>query len=377
MSRTIPLLLLFLACEAHAALPKVRLTPVYPHLQFDRPLCITHANDGAGRLFVVEQAGRIHVMPDDPGTKQSSVFLDISERVRTAHNEEGLLALAFHPGYKDNGFFYIYYSASDPRRGVLSRFRVSPDNENAADPSSERVVLEVEQPYGNHNGATVLFGPDGYLYISLGDGGSAGDPYGNGQNLDALLGKILRLDVNRTDSSKNYAIPSDNPFVGVKGARPEVWAYGLRNVWRMSFDRQTGELWAGDVGQNKWEEIDIIVRGGNYGWNIREGMHPFEDAEPISKLIDPVAEYGRDDGASVTGGYVYRGSRFPALQGVYIYADYVTGTIWGLHHSDGRKLEKATLLEQPNNISSFGEDAEGEVLVTCFDGRVYRLESAP
>lgn len=375
--KTLLLILLTSAVTVEAALPKVRLVPAFPNLTFDRPLCLVHANDASGRLFVVEQAGRIHALSSESTAKHSVVFLDITKQVRTEHNEEGLLALAFDPNYPGNGYFYVYYSASNPRRGVLSRFSVSKSDRNVADPASERIILEVDQPYGNHNGATVIFGPDGYLYLSLGDGGSAGDPHGNGQNLATLLGSILRIDVSPDDSTRPYSIPPDNPFVGVEGARTEIWAYGLRNVWRMSFDRTTGELWAGDVGQNKWEEIDLIVRGGNYGWNIREGAHDYRPVQTRATLIDPVIEYGRNDGASVTGGYVYRGTRFPAIQGVYFYADYVIGTIWGLRHSQGKLQESAVLLEQPNNISSFGEAADGELYVTCFDGRIYRIEVAP
>jgi glucose/arabinose dehydrogenase len=363
------------SCDSDAAMPRIELVPAYPHLEFDRPLCIAHPNDGSGRMFVVEQAGRIRTIPNEADPQGTQTFLDISGKVRTAHNEEGLLALAFHPDFKTNGHFFVYYSASDPRRGVLSRFQASGQNKDVADPTSEQVILEVNQPYGNHNGATVVFGPDGFLYMSLGDGGSAGDPHGNGQNLGTLLGSILRIDVNKRDSGLAYAIPSDNPFVAMNEARPEIWAYGLRNVWRMSFDRQTGDLWAGDVGQNKWEEIDLIIRGGNYGWNIREGAHSYRPAETEANLIDPVTEYGRNLGASVTGGYVYRGTLYPELQGVYVYADFVTGTIWGLRYQGGKVTETSTLLEQPNNISSFGETPAGELLVSCFDGRIYRIEA--
>lgn len=363
-----------LSCDSEAAMPNVRMVPAYPHLEFDRPLCIAYPNDGSGRIFVVEQAGRIHAIPDQPNLGKTQIFLDIAAKVRTAHNEEGLLALAFHPDFRINGYFFVYYSASDPRRGVLSRFQATAQDRSIADPASEQVIIEVNQPYGNHNGATVVFGPDNYLYMSLGDGGSAGDPHGHGQNLGTLLGSILRIDVNKRDSGLAYSIPPDNPFISVKNARPEIWAYGLRNVWRMSFDRQTGGLWAGDVGQNKWEEIDLITRGGNYGWNIREGAHSYQPAETDAILIDPVIEYGRDHGASVTGGYVYRGAKFPELQGVYLYADFVTGTVWGMRYVNGRVTELATLLEQPNNISSFGETPNGEILVTCFDGRIYRIE---
>lgn len=375
--RTSVLLLALTASCAHAELPAVRLVPAFPDLRFDRPLCIVHAGDSSGRVFVVEQAGQIHAISGESSDATANVFLDIRRKVRTANNEEGLLAMAFHPDYSRNGRFFIYYSASDPRRGVLSQFTVSNDDANRADANSESVILEVAQPYGNHNGSTVVFGPDGYLYFSLGDGGSAGDPHGHGQNLGTLLGAILRIDVDQRDSGLAYAIPPDNPFVGVPGARPEIWAYGLRNVWRMSFDRATGDLWAGDVGQNKWEEIDLIIRGGNYGWNLREGAHSYRGNSGGRDLIDPVVEYGRSEGASVTGGYVYRGSRHPDIVGVYIYADYAFGTIWGFRHTDGKATEHRTLLKQPNNISSFGETEAGEILVACFDGRIYWLEPSP
>src|SRR5262245_55773378 len=286
-----------------------RLAEAFPALHFDRPLCLVHPGDGSGRLFVVEQAGRIHVFPERSDAASATLFLDISGSVRRVHNEEGLLALAFHPNFAQNGSFYVWYSASSPLRNVLARFQVSPRDSNRADPGSETVLLEVPKPFGNHNGSTLVFGADGYLYLSTGDGGSAGDPQGNGQNLGALLGKILRIDVDRTEGGRGYAIPADNPFVGRAGARGEVWAWGLRNVWRMSFDRDTGMLWAGDVGQDLWEEIDIIVRGANYGWNLREGMHPFRSGTSQVPLVDPVVEYSHDEGASVTGGYVYRGQR--------------------------------------------------------------------
>jgi len=352
---------------------------------------VTHAGDN--RLFVVEQNGRIRVFENSPDHGTPDVFLDIRPAVRRKNNEEGLLSLAFHPLYATNGFFYVYYSASDPRRGVLSRFQVSADDPNRAEPGSEKVILEVDQPYGNHNGSTVLFGPDGYLYISLGDGGSAFDPQDNGQNLSTLLGTILRIDVDREQDGRGYAVPADNPFVDRPGARGEIWAYGLRNVWRMSFDRETGELWAGDVGQNMWEEIDLITRGGNYGWRIREAAHPFKQGTPPDPMIDPVVEYpqrrgkGRSRelvGMSITGGYVYRGKTQEQLVGVYLYGDYVTGRIWGLRYRDGRITEHRQIFVRPPRvyISSFGEDAAGEVYVCSFDrmngsgggtGRLYRV----
>ena len=377
-------------------LPEVDLVRAFRKLTFRRPLFLTHAGDASGRLFVGEQRGVIRVFANRPDVQLAGVFLDIQSKVRMAHNEEGLLSLAFHPQYARNGSFFIYYSASDPRRGVLSRFSVRSDDPEVADPASERVILEVEQPWGNHNGATVLFGPDGYLYLSLGDGGQAGDPLNSGQDLSTLLGSILRIDIDHQADGRAYAIPADNPFVDRPGARGEIWAYGLRNVWRMSFDRSTGDLWAGDVGQNAWEEIDLITKGGNYGWNIREAAHRFDRRRPVpgarapvDPLIDPVVEYaqrrGREIiGMSVTGGYVYRGERFKDLDGVYIYADYVTGRIWGLRYAQGRVQAHAEIYKPSRGvyISSFGEDAAGELYVCAFDrlngrgggsGRIYRV----
>lgn len=356
-----------------------------------RPVFITHAGDGTNRLFVVEQAGRVLIVEDRSDAEEAEVFLDLSAKVRRRHNEEGLLSLAFHPKYAENGQFFVYYSASNPKRNIIARLNVSSDNPNRADPSSERLIMEVPQPYGNHNGSTVLFGPDGYLYASFGDGGLANDPELAGQDLSTLLAKIIRIDVDRTEGDLAYGIPADNPFVNRSGARREIWAYGLRNVWRMGFDRQTGELWAGDVGQDAWEEIDLIVKGGNYGWNLREGSHPFppglrrlgSDFQPPDPPIDPVIEYSHREGQSVTGGYVYRGKQFPRLQGVYVYADYVSRTIWGLRHEGGRVMAHRVLVQGPEStfVSSFGEGADGELFVCGFDrldgaqGRIYRLTS--
>lgn len=370
--------------SASATLPSVRLMNAFPGLEFLRPVDIQHAGDGSGRLFVVEQTGTIRVFDDDSSVREAAVFLDLRDRIYYGHNEEGLLSLAFHPKFAENRQFFVYYSANRPRRGVLSRFTVDSVSADRADASTEEVILEVEQPWGNHNGATVLFGPDAYLYVSLGDGGAANDPHGNGQNLGTLLGSILRIDVDRRETGSLYSIPKDNPFVDRDGARPEIWAYGLRNVWRMSFDRETGELWAGDVGQNRWEEIDLIVKGGNYGWNIREGFHPFmpEQAEPDDPAIDPVVEYGRDKGLSVTGGVVYRGEAIPRLRGAYLYADYGSGRIWGLRYEDGKLKAHREISHRPGTyITSFGQAPDGEVFVLTFDqadvrgsrGRVWRI----
>ena len=285
-----------------------------------RPIVLTHAGDGSNRIFVATQRGVIHVFENRQSVKKTKVFLDIELKVvyNDKKNEEGLLGFAFHPKYRQNGYFFIYYTARDAEHtSVISRFRVSKDDPNRADAKFEAEVMRIKQPFWNHNGGTIAFGPDGYLYVGLGDGGSAKDPLGNGQNKATLLGSILRIDVDRKDKGLSYAIPRDNPFVGQPKARGEIWAYGLRNVWRMSFDRKTGTLWAGDVGQDLWEEINLITRGGNYGWNLREAKHKFgkNGSGPSPDLIDPIWEYNHGVGKSITGGHVYRGKRLPELVG--------------------------------------------------------------
>lgn len=334
-----------------------------------RPIVVTHANDGSDRLFVATQRGVIHVFPNRQDAKTTKVFLNMQRKVvyKDKQNEEGLLGLAFHPNYKTDGRFFVYYTTTAaPHTSVISSFKVSRDDPNRADPDSEQVILRVKQPFWNHNGGTLAFGPDGYLYIALGDGGSANDPMGNGQNLKTLLGSILRIDVNRKTRRRNYAIPKDNPFVGRgKAARPEIYAYGLRNVWRMSFDRKTGKLWAADVGQKLWEEINIIEKGGNYGWNIREAMHPFASKSEAARkgMIDPIWEYHHDIGKSITGGHVYRGKRLPELAGKYVYADYVSGKIWALDYNAQSKTVTANHPIPGNKmpVITFGEDQSGEI----------------
>ncbi len=365
---------------AAAGLPLAELRPAFPRLTFTRPVDLQVPDDGTNRIFVVEQAGRILVFENRPDVERAEVFLDIREQVRDRHNEEGLLTLAFHPDYRTNGRFFVYYTASDPRRGVLSRFTTRTDEPGRALATPEEVILEIGQPDGNHNGATAAFGPDGYLYLSLGDGGSANDPHRHGQDLSTLLATILRIDVNRRSDDTAYAIPPDNPFVDRPGARGEIWAYGLRNVWRMSFDPVTGELWAGDVGQNRYEEIDLITKGGNYGWNIREGMHDFASGTPADPMIDPIVEYPRSQGISVTGGVVCRDKANPRLHGAYLYADYVSGRVWALRHKDGKVTAHREIVATPGkSISSFGYGPGGEVYVCAFDrmngtkGRLYQV----
>jgi glucose/arabinose dehydrogenase len=352
----------------------IRLEPAYRGL--NRPLLLTHAGDGSGNVYIVERAGRIRVGKD--GELRRQPFLDITRRVSRLRGERGLLSLAFHPEFAQNGYLFVTYT---DRRGdsVISRFTALPDR-SAADPSSEKVILRIKQPYDTHNVDHIAFGPDGMLWIGAGDGGSRGDPRGNGQNLGTLLGKLLRIDVDRGDP---YAIPPDNPFVGVSNARGEIWALGVRNPWRFAFDRETDALYFGDVGQDTWEEINVVPlsRGGyNFGWNRMEGARCFPpDAVcDASGLTWPVAEYSQEtDGCSVIGGYVYRGRRFPSLSGVYFFADYCEGTIWRLDRDvNGAWQHRVVYLSDSAfaGFSSFGQDEAGELYVTALgEGVVYRI----
>lgn len=402
------------------SLPQVQLKQVFPKLQGERPVWMSEAPDGSGRFFVVYQEGRIVIVKKGSDGGDAKEFLNIVNRNPNCDNEDGLLSIAFHPGFKTNGLFYVYYNQKNtqedinrlrngspiayPFRSVISEFKVSTTNPDAADMKSERVLFEVLQPFGNHKGGELAFGPDGYLYLGLGDGGAADDPFGSGQSCSTLLAKMLRIDVNsRTTVGRGvrahqleYGIPSDNPFFkepdrGDRGARKEIWAYGLRNPWRYSWDRKTGALWCGDVGQDLWEEVDLIVKGGNYGWCVREGAHHFKPGPASADYIEPVIEYPHRNadqpkamypdhsiGLCVIGGYVYRGKKFPALDGVYIYGDYNLGTIWGLRYDYAAKKLTAhsTLLAQKKNICSFAEDNDGEVYALMQDGEIDMITSA-
>jgi glucose/arabinose dehydrogenase len=336
---------------------------------FGRPVQAIDPDDGSGRLFVVEKRGRIVLLRD--GAAAAAPFLDISDRVGSSGSEQGLLSVAFHPQFGQNGRLFVNYTNIDGDT-VISRFQASGDS---ADPQSEVVLLTIDQPYQNHNGGLALFGPDGYLYIGMGDGGSAGDPQGNGQNRQALLGKLLRLDV---DGGEPYATPPDNPWPSGGDARPEVWAYGLRNPWRFSFDRATGDLYIADVGQGDYEEIDIARAGSgsgqNYGWNIAEGEHCFRDRScDNTGLVAPIAEYDHSLGCSITGGYVYRGTAFPSLQGLYFYGDYCSGRIWALSETTPGRWQQRELLQSQASISSFGEDQNGELYLTDLGGQLYQV----
>ncbi len=318
--------------------------------------------DGSGRVFVIEKVGRIRILENDQLLE--APFLDITDRVGSRGNEQGLLGLAFHPSYAENGRFFVNYTDTGGDT-VIARFQVTSDP-NLADPNSEVKLLGYDQPFPNHNGGALAFGPDGYLYIGSGDGGAAGDPFANGQNTGVLLGKILRIDV---DSAEPYAVPPDNPFGN------EVWAYGLRNPWRISFDRATSDLYIGDVGQGEWEEIDFLpagaAGGANFGWDHREGAHDYEGGGPAG-MLDPVAEYSHSEGGcSVTGGYVYRGS-MPEWNGIYLYGDYCTGLIWGLIQIDGGP-QTQMLFDMDVTITSFGQDEMGEVYLVSDNGGIYRL----
>lgn len=348
----------------------LRAVDAFPSLRLERPLWLTHAPGDPQHLYVVQQGGQVLRFEHRPDVETAEVFADFSSRIRQRHNEEGLLGLAFDPGYAENRLVYAVYSASNPRRTQLSRF-AAPLGKRV-DLASEVEILGVEQPYGNHNGGMVAFGPDGHLYLGLGDGGAAGDPHRHGQDLQTLLGTIVRIAVG--PEIETYAVPSDNPFVDVAGARPEIWAYGLRNPWRFSFDRQTGALWCGDVGQDEIEEIDRIERGGNYGWNHREGTRPFSRRRAEGPFIDPVAEYGHDQGQSVTGGFVYRGTALADYRGSYLYGDFVTGHVWALQ-ADGNEVRAHARVANVPGLASFGEDAQGEVYALSFEGRILRFQS--
>jgi glucose/arabinose dehydrogenase len=352
---------------ANAPLPAVTLTPVVSGLS--SPLDLQDPHDGSGRLFVVEQPGTIRILQN--GSLLATPFLDIHDRVLFG-GERGLLGLTFHPNFPRDPRFFVNYIRSTDRSTVIAEFRLSNDP-NQADATSERQLLVVSQPYANHKAGQLAFGADGDLYFGLGDGGSEGDPNNNGQNTNTLLGSMLRINVDTTSPGKAYGIPADNPFVNGGGA-PEIFAYGFRNPWRFSFDRPTSRVFVADVGQDAWEEIDLLQRGGNYGWHIMEGFHCYQPPQGCNSngLQMPIAEYGHNEGESITGGYVYHGSAIPGLAGAYVFGDYVAGTIWILQQ-DGSNWQRRVLLSSQRHISSFGQDASGELYVIDYGGSVLKL----
>jgi glucose/arabinose dehydrogenase len=339
--------------------------------QIQSPVAMDVAGDGSNRLFICQKEGKVWIVQN--GKMLTDPFLDVSDqmvKINPGYDERGLLGIAFDPNFITSHKFYVYYSVPSGRKdsdhkSVLAEYRASSNNANKADILSKRILMEIEEPESNHNGGDLVFGPDGYLYIGLGDGGGAGDKHGtigNGQNLSTLLGKILRIDVN----SQPYTIPKDNPFVNTKDARPEIWAFGLRNPWRISFDNVTKQLFAGDVGQNKYEEVDIIEKGGNYGWRIKEGLHDYNVPAGATKtnLIDPIYEYDHDMGISITGGYIYRGKSIPELEGKYVYGDY-NGKTWLLTKTGNKWVNtNLDMINKPNDnmqIYSWGQDEAGEL----------------
>ncbi len=337
------------------------------HDDVNQPVLLTHANDF--RIFIVEKTGKIFAYK---GT-QKHLFLDASSLITTRGSEQGLLSIAFHKNYSENGYLFLFYTAKNGDN-TLARLTVDRLTDKQTDLKSLEVLISQEDPASNHNGGMLAFGQDGYLYLGIGDGGRGGDPWNNAQNLETLLGKMLRIDVNQ---SSGYSIPKDNPFVERDNVLPEIWAYGLRNPWRHSFDRETGDLWIADVGQNKWEEIhwrSVDSKGGeNYGWRLMEGNHCFLPKKECDSgdLVKPVAEYAHKYGCSVTGGYVYRGSKIKELYGKYIFGDFCSGTIWTINKEQNFEMQE--LMKTDLNISSFGEDSSGELYVLDYQGRVFKF----
>jgi glucose/arabinose dehydrogenase len=347
----------------------------YPNLTFNQPVGIFSPKDQTNRLFVIEQQGIIRVFENDVNTETSTVFLDITSNV-TYGGEQGLLGLAFDPDYQNNGYFYINYVTDNPRRTIIARYNTSTDNPNEADVESELILLEIEQPFTNHNGGNLAFGPDGYLYIGTGDGGSAGDPYKNAQNQSTLLGKILRIDVTSTSQGRNYSIPDDNPLAGnLLGYKEEIFAVGFRNPWRFSFDAESQRLWVADVGQQEREEIDLVEKGKNYGWNIMEGSLPYAGGDQEGLEL-PIWEYGHDQGNAVIGGYVYHGPTATMLTGSYIYGDYGSGKIWALTLNETGEATNILLSDTSLNILSFGLDEKNELYICASDGKIYGLNAS-
>jgi glucose/arabinose dehydrogenase len=361
---------LLIAASEPGSAQSVSLRPVASGLA--SPVLATHAGDGSGRLFILEQPGRIRIIRS--GQLLQQPFLDIRSKIDSG-GERGLLGLVFHPNFQENRRFFVNYTRTTGGQlgTVVAEYRASAGNPDSAD-SEEKIILEFDQPFSNHNAGHLAFGPDGFLYIATGDGGSGGDPEGNAQNLGTLLGKILRIDV---DSTVPYDSPPDNPLAGQEGARPEIWAYGLRNPWRFSFDRLTDQLFAADVGQSNREEINIIVRGGNYGWNIREGNNCFPPSVADCRaagLVPPIFEYAHSDGRSVTGGHVYRGqSTGSPLWGSYVFGDFVSGTVWALSRNEAGEWTRQEILRSGRAISSFGEDEKGELYLVGHGGTVEQI----
>ncbi|MFH5806477.1 PQQ-dependent sugar dehydrogenase [Alienimonas sp. DA493] len=360
----------------------VKAVRAFEFLTFDRPILLTHPGDGSDRVIVVTQKGPIYQFPNDPEAEEATPFADLSDRVvyNEKQNEEGLLGLAFHPDFKTNGRVFVYYTTTDaPHTSVISEFKaVGEGLDQRLDPDSEREIFRLKQPYWNHNAGTILFGPDGMFYVAFGDGGAGGDPLDHGQNVGTAFGAMLRLDVDgEPDEGKAYKVPADNPHVNSPGALPEIYAHGFRNPWRFSFDAKTGDLWLADVGQDKWEEINLVEPGKNYGWSVFEGFHPFPPDRKTAAtegrgMAFPVWEYDHETGKSITGGVVYRGSKVPQLEGKYLYGDYVSGLLWALELGpDGKAKSNRPLTGYKHPMMSFGEGPDGEVYFMTTFGQLW------
>ncbi|MDA7867393.1 PQQ-dependent sugar dehydrogenase [Akkermansiaceae bacterium] len=364
------------------AAPEIEITQTFKNQKIKLPVALAIPPDGTDRLFLVQQFGKITILPKDRDSDKEITFLDVTDRPLIKQQfEEGLLGLAFHPDYARNRKFYIYYSLQDPKHTRVSEMQTFADDPNKADLSTERVLLEIPQPFWNHNSGNILFGPDGYLYIAIGDGGKSNDPQRFSQNTFVYNGKILRIDVNKRAGNRPYGLPEDNPFLDKPGHHPEIFALGLRNPWGLTFHPDTNQLWAADVGQNAWEEINIITKGGNYGWSFNEATHPAnartDKPSKDVQFIAPIHEYGREDGISITGGIHYRGAAVPQLQGKYIYGDWGFGTIWALETKDGKKTENTVIFKRPEaskfRPTAFVEDADGELLILSHDHKIYTI----
>lgn len=364
------------------AAPEIEITQTFKNQKIKLPVALAIPPDGTDRLFLVQQFGKITILPKDRDSEKEITFLDVTDRPLIKQQfEEGLLGLAFHPDYARNRKFYIYYSLQDPKHTRVSEMQTFADDPNKADLSTERVLLEIPQPFWNHNSGNILFGPDGYLYIAIGDGGKSNDPQRFSQNTFVYNGKILRIDVNKRAGNRPYGLPEDNPFLDKPGHHPEIFALGLRNPWGLTFHPDTNQLWAADVGQNAWEEINIITKGGNYGWSFNEATHPAnartDKPSKDVQFIAPIHEYGREDGISITGGIHYRGAAVPQLQGKYIYGDWGFGTIWALETKDGKKTENTVIFKRPEaskfRPTAFVEDADGELLILSHDHKIHTI----
>jgi glucose/arabinose dehydrogenase len=387
------------AASYSAEAPKIRLEPVYKGLTIEKPVSLQIPDDGTGRRFLVEQTGKIRILPADETATEAALFLDMTKSIGVEKDfEEGLLGLAFHPDYKENGRFFLTFSRQGPKRLVLAEYAVSKTDSNAADPASERVLLEVQQPEWNHNSGNLFFGPkDGMLYLCVGDGGMKNGVHMLSQKLTSWSGKVLRLDIDSRTASLPYGIPSDNPFVQTPNAAPEIWAYGFRNPWGAAIDPESGLFYLADVGQDLYEEINLVEKGGNYGWNYREAAHDFAGREPLMAalgqkadppkdvvFIDPIHEYNRADGLSITGGFVYRGKAIPALQGHFIYGDWRFGNLWAMQYDAVGKSVVNHLIDKPVDLANpttqptgFFPDDRGEALVLDWRGAIHRIVPAP